>query len=201
LTGRPPLDAADFRELVSKVASDTPQSPRALRRDIPRGLASVVLRCLAKGPAGRPQSYAELADLLRPYASADEVPAPLGARLIAWIADSVLLAITTWVLGVAAWAAATLGSATTLLQLASWPSLTGAIYYFVLEACWGASLGKRLMGLRVSSRASSGWWPRIGLRTAVFHTPQLIHSLLMLAATHGVLAPSVSYTANAAPSG
>ena len=201
LTGRPPLDTPDFRELVSKVASETPQSPRALRRDIPRGLAGVVLRCLAKAPAGRPQSYAELADLLRPYGSADEVPAPLGARFIAWIADSVVFAIMTWLLSVSAWTAATLGSATTLLQLASWPWLTGAIYYFVLEGCWGASLGKRLMGLRVSSRASSGWWPRIGLRTAVFHTPQLIHTLLMLAATRGLLAPSVGYTANAAPSG
>jgi eukaryotic-like serine/threonine-protein kinase len=201
LTGRPPLDTPDFRELVSKVASETPQSPRALRRDIPRGLAAIVLRCLAKAPAGRPQSYAELADLLRPYVSADEVPAPLGARFIAWIADSVVFAIMTWLLSVSAWTAATLGSATTLLQLASWPWLTGAIYYFVLEGCWGASLGKRLMGLRVSSRASSGWWPRIGLRTAVFHTPQLIHTLLMLAATRGLLAPSVGYTANAAPSG
>ncbi len=74
LTGRPPLDAPDFRELVSKVASEKPPSPRVLRRDIPRGLAAVVLRCLAKAPAGRPQSYAELADLLRPYVSADEAP-------------------------------------------------------------------------------------------------------------------------------
>jgi hypothetical protein len=201
LTGRPPLDTPDFRELVARVASETPQSPRALRRDIPRGLAGVVLRCLAKVPAGRPQSYAELADLLRPYASADEVPAPLGARFIAWIADSVIFAIMTWLLSVSAWTVATLGSATTLLQLASWSWLTGAIYYFVLEGCWGASLGKRLMGLRVSSRAGSGWWPRIGLRTALFHTPQLIHTLLMLAATGGLLAPSVGYTANAARSG
>src|SRR5688500_2469958 len=103
LTGRPPLDATDFRELISKVASETPQSPRVLRRDIPRGLAAVVLRCLAKAPAGRPQSYAELADLLRPYGSADEVPAPLGARVIAWVADSVIFAIMTWLLSVSAW--------------------------------------------------------------------------------------------------
>ena len=92
LTGRPPLDAPDFRELVSKVASEKPPSPRVLRHDIPRGLAAVVLRCLAKAPAGRPQSYAELADLLRPYVSAHEVPAPLGTRFIAWIADSVVVA-------------------------------------------------------------------------------------------------------------
>ena len=32
------------------------------------------------------------------------------------------------------------------------------IYYFVLEGCWGASLGKRLMGLRVTlaRRAAAG---------------------------------------------
>ena len=100
LTGRPPLDAPDFRELVSKVASEKPPSPRVLRRDIPRGLAAVVLRCLAKAPAGRPQSYAELADLLRPYGSADEVPSPLGARFIAWIADSVIVSIMIWLLSV-----------------------------------------------------------------------------------------------------
>ena len=100
LTGRPPLDAPDFRELVSKVASEKPPSPRVLRRDIPRGLAAVVLRCLAKAPAGRPQSYAELADLLRPYGSADDVPAPLGARFIAWIADSAIVSIMIWLLSV-----------------------------------------------------------------------------------------------------
>ena len=125
LTGRPPLDAPDFRELVSKVASEKPPSPRVLRRDIPRGLAAVVLRCLAKAPAGRPQSYAELADLLRPYGSADEAPSPLGARLIAWIADAVVFAIMTWLLSVSAWTAATLGSTTTLLRLAPWSWVTG----------------------------------------------------------------------------
>ena len=55
LTGRPPLDAPDVRALVSKVATEKPASPRALRRDVPRGLAAVVLRCLAKTSAGRPQ--------------------------------------------------------------------------------------------------------------------------------------------------
>ena len=173
LTARPPVDARDFRELVSKVATEKPASPRVLRRGIPRGLAAVVLRCLAKAPAGRPQSYAELADLLRPYGSADEVPAPLGPRFVAWIVDAVVFAIMTWVLTVSAWTAATLGSATTLLQLAASPWLTGTIYYFVLEGGWGASLGKRLMGLRVTSQTDDRWWLRVGLRTAVFHVPTL----------------------------
>ena len=38
----------------------------------------------------RAGAYAELADLLRPYVPADEVPAPLGPRFVAWIADAVV---------------------------------------------------------------------------------------------------------------
>ena len=176
LTGRPPLDAPDYRELVSKVASEKPLSPRVLRRDIPRGLAAVVLRCLAKAPAGRPQSYAELADLLRPYGSADEVPAPLGTRLIAWIADSAIVSIMIWLLMSSAWTVGvTLESAALLIRLSAWSWLAPVIYFFVLEGGWGASLGKRLMGLRVTSQTPSEsnarWWLRVGLRTAVFHVP------------------------------
>ena len=135
-----------------------------------------MLRCLAKAPAGRPQSYAELADLLRPYGSADEVPSPLGARFIAWIADSVIVSIMIWLLMSSAWTVGvTLGSATTLLRLSAWSWLVPVIYFFVLEGGWGASLGKRLMGLRVTSQTPSEsnarWWLRVGLRTAVFHVP------------------------------
>ena len=174
LTGRPPLEAPDLRELVAKVASRKPQSPRLLRRDIPRGLAAVVLRCLAKAPAGRPQSYAELAGLLRPYGSANEVPSPLGKRLSAWIADSVIVSITIWLLMTSAWTVGvTLGSGTMLLRLSAWSWLVSLIYYLVLEGGWGASLGKRLMGLRVTSQTDGRWWLRVGLRTAVFHVPTL----------------------------
>ena len=178
LTGRPPLEAPDLRDLVSKVASEKPLSPRVLRHDIPRGLAAVVLRCVAKTPAGRPQSYAELADLLRPYRSANEGPSPLGVRFVAWIADSVIVSITIWLLIISAWTVGvTLGSGTILLRLSEWSWLVSLIYYLVLEGGWGASLGKRLMGLRVTSQTPSEsnarWWLRVGLRTAVFHVPTL----------------------------
>ena len=197
LTGRPPLDAPDFRELVSKVASEKPPSPRVLRRDIPRGLAAVVLRCLAKAPAGRPQSYAELADLLRPYVSAHEVPAPLGTRLIAWIADSAIVSVMVWLLVSSAWTVGvTLESAALLLRLSAWSWLASVIYYLVLEGGWGASLGKRLMGLRVTSQTPSEsnarWWLRVGLRTAVFHVPTVIY---FMGAARGPTVSGVVYTA------
>ena len=193
LTGRPPLDAPDFRELVSKVASEKPPSPRVLRRDIPRGLAAVVLRCLAKTPAGRPQSYAELADLLRPYVSVHEVPAPLGTRLIAWIADSAIVSVMVWLLVSSAWTVGvTLESATTLLRLTAWSWLVPVIYYLVLEGGWGASLGKRLMGLRVTSQTDNRWWLRVGLRTAVFHVPTVIY---FMGAARGATVSGFAYTA------
>ena len=198
LTERPPLDAPDLRELVSKVVSENPASPRLLRRDIPRGLAAVVLRCLAKAPAGRPQSYAELADLLRPYVSAGEVPSPLGPRLIAWIADSVIVSILTWLLVSSAWAA---GSATTMLRLSAWSWLASVIYYLVLEGGWGASLGKRLMGLRVTSQIDDRWWLRVGLRTVVFHVPTVVPTLFLMGAMRGSTVPGVVYTANTPQSG
>jgi hypothetical protein len=64
-----------------------------------------------------------------------------------------------------------------LLRLSAWSWLVPVIYYLVLEGSWGASLGKRLMGLRVTSQTPSEsnarWWLRAGLRTAVFHVPTL----------------------------
>ena len=199
LTGRPPLDAPDVRELVSKVAAEKPPSPRVLRRGIPRGLAAVVLRCLAKAPAGRPQSYAELADLLRPYASADEAPSPLGARLTAGLADWAIVSIMIWLLMSSTWmVGVTLQSegSAVLLRLSAWSWLAPVIYFFALEGGWGASLGKRLMGLRVTSETPSEsnarWWLRVGLRTAVFQVPSVI---FFMGVTRGSTVSGVVYTA------
>ena len=72
LTGQPPFEARDLRELVERVNSEPPASPRALRREIPSGLAAVILKCLSKAPAQRPSSYTALAEALRPFSILDE---------------------------------------------------------------------------------------------------------------------------------
>ena len=197
LTGRPPFDAPDLRELVSKVTSEKPVSPRVIRRDVPRGLAAVVQRCLAKTPAGRPQSYAELADLLRPYGAAAEVPAPLGPRFIAWIIDSVIVALMIWLLVSSAWMLGVHLVPTAPLRMMALSWLAPVIYFFVLEGCWSASLGKRFMALRVTSQANERWWPRIALRTALFHVPTVVPTLFFIA-TRGSAVPGVVYTTNTA---
>jgi hypothetical protein len=121
---------------------------------------------------------------------------------MAWIADSVIVSIATWLLVSSVWTVGvTFESATTLLRLAAWSWLVSVIYYLVLEGGWGASLGKRLMAMRVTSPIDDRWWRRIGLRTVVFHVPVIVPTLFFTIATGGSILPGVVYTANTAPSG
>src|SRR5215204_456556 len=69
LTGRQPFHARDLRELVQRATTEPAPSPRALRPEIPSGLATVILKCLAKAPAQRPASYTALAEMLRPFSA------------------------------------------------------------------------------------------------------------------------------------
>ena len=88
LTGRPPFDDRDVMALVSRIATESPTSPREVRPEVPRALAAVVLQCLAKSPAHRPASYRALANLLEPFGSTVKTPAPLGIRFAAYAFDT-----------------------------------------------------------------------------------------------------------------
>ena len=187
LTGRPPFDARDLAELFARVATETPKSPRLLRPEIPAGLAAVVLGCLAKTPAERPASYAALADALRPFSSLDDSPARPGLRLLAGVVDSVILSVI-----LAVWRGWTVDpfTQTTTASIGAWGWLLGLAYYFCFEGFWGASLGKRLFGLRVTSTdGGAPSWSGIARRTGVFHVPNLLSTLVVLVA--GALAFTV----------
>ncbi len=167
LTGQPPFDAKDLRELVARVTSEPPRSPRVLRPEIPAGLAAVVLQCLAKVPGERPRSYSDLAANLRPFMPAADLPAKPGLRFLAGFADSVILSVPLFTL-----IALTTDFVAQPSQAASvsiWPSLgVGFFYAFALESLWGATLGEMLFGLRVRSvdGARAPWW-RILIRTGI----------------------------------
>ena len=76
----------------------------------------------------------------------------------------VILSIVIWLLMSSTWmVGVTLGFPAMLLRLSAWSWLAAVIYFFVLEGGWGASLGKRLMGLRVTSQTDARWWLRVGL--------------------------------------
>jgi serine/threonine protein kinase len=66
LTGKPPYDEAKALSTILKVIGPTPPAPpRDLRADVPAELERIVLKCLAKQPADRFASAAELVEALR----------------------------------------------------------------------------------------------------------------------------------------
>src|SRR5581483_7814629 len=62
LTGRPPFKAASKQETLRQVVRSAPVPPRRLRREVPRALEAVCLKCLEKTPHRRYASAQALAD-------------------------------------------------------------------------------------------------------------------------------------------
>lgn len=82
LAGRPPFPGDSTIQVLTRVASAEPApSPRDLRPDVPEWLAAVCLSCLAKDPAHRPHSAAEVAEALRHPAPAVLPPAKEPCRI------------------------------------------------------------------------------------------------------------------------
>jgi eukaryotic-like serine/threonine-protein kinase len=179
LTGRPPFDDRDVMALVSRIATESPTSPRAVRREVPRALAAVVLQCLAKSPAHRPANYRLLANALAPFSSTLKTPAPVGVRTAAYAFDTFLsVLLLNIVLG-------------TVLLLARPSSVFGAkpvvatllsvSYFAITEGVWGASLGKALCGFRVVTETGApARFGRTLLRALVFFLPPWLASGLVL---------------------
>jgi len=69
VTGKAPFVGTTLIGIWERVKTDVPQAIEELRRDAPRGLGPIVLRCLEKERDQRFQSVAELAKALLPLAS------------------------------------------------------------------------------------------------------------------------------------
>src|SRR5262249_60432780 len=67
LTLRPAFAADTRPKLVEKVLAASPPAPRRVRPGVPRDLETIVLKAIAREPAQRYQSAADLADDLRRY--------------------------------------------------------------------------------------------------------------------------------------
>jgi serine/threonine-protein kinase len=65
LTGQPPFQGDSLVALAMKIVNEPPPPLEGLRPDVPQALRRIVERCLAKQPAQRFQTGAELAQALR----------------------------------------------------------------------------------------------------------------------------------------
>ncbi|MDP3911585.1 MAG: serine/threonine-protein kinase [Gemmatimonadales bacterium] len=70
LAGRPPFSAASAAAVLDMQQHHAPPELRRLRRDVPRGLADVVMKALAKAREARWQTAVEMRQALLPYALA-----------------------------------------------------------------------------------------------------------------------------------
>jgi uncharacterized RDD family membrane protein YckC len=155
LTGRPAFEGENMVKLLAAVLEQAPPSLAAFRREIPRELAQVVLRCLAKRPSDRFGGYEELRLALMPLSSAAPAPAGLAVRFLAGVVDFFFASLLTLVLTLplapnfVAWTDAARFSSSRFL-----PFLIGSLafdwlYFAIPEGLWGASMGKALFRLRV----------------------------------------------------
>ncbi len=105
LTGHPPFTGKTPALVIEAHAKRLPEPIEGRRPDVPPGLSKLVMRCLAKNPADRPQSGREIADSLAP---AGAIVTPTGGGVVG-AASRLPLWLPWAVAGVATLAAIVLG--------------------------------------------------------------------------------------------
>ena len=157
LTGERPFTRDDLMSLLMAVANEPPRPPHAVAPVVPQGLSQIVLKCLAKRPEDRFQTYEALAAALESYASWSPTPATLGRRLLAGAIDSVIPIILLSPLWLVLGSTQFYGFDQRVLFtfLAAATSLDIA-YYWLCESRWGATLGKALLALTVIDATARG---------------------------------------------
>ncbi|MBI3791256.1 MAG: protein kinase, partial [Gemmatimonadetes bacterium] len=158
LAGAPPFAGRTPRETLAAVMSEAPRALRAVRPDGPAPLAELVMRCLAKDPAARPQSAREVLAALDGAATRPTFAATAN-RTRAWIAALVVIALLT-VAGIMAWCGRSASADSALRAVAVLPCANvdrdTAAEYFV-DGITGELIGRlaQVPVLRVTPRASA----------------------------------------------
>lgn len=178
LTGAAPFEGTDFTTLIDRVKHAPPPQAHKVRSGIPAALGALISRCLAKDAAGRPASYLELAAALKPFSTAGQ-PARLDVRVLAGAIDLLIISVPAGLLD-AAFGFTQMQRGNTSADLDPWSVVLAVLYFIGFEGAWGATPGKRLLGLRVVSRSGTLTWGQAAGRAAIYNGPTLVMQLPLL---------------------
>ncbi|HET8624427.1 MAG TPA: protein kinase, partial [Gemmatimonadales bacterium] len=108
LAGHPPFQASTPARMLAAQLTEAPRDIRALRPDTPAQLADLVMACLAKDPAQRPQQAIDLLrvlDMVTASGDTAAVPTILRGGRVRPVKAVGIWAAATALVGVTAWAA------------------------------------------------------------------------------------------------
>jgi serine/threonine protein kinase len=211
LTDRAPIEETDLVRFVARIAHEPPPSPRQWQPAISKGLAAIVVRCLAKSRSERFESYADLAAALEPFGSTASSPPRISLRAIAGLIDFTIIGGLSRFIGPLLPVSVIVHeqSLERALRSAWWPGIFTVLtlivstgYFGLLEGIWQSSVGKRVCGIRVatSDGAQLGIgraWARAGvfafgaLAVSAFLRGRLPRSMLSLMLTSPIFPISV----------
>jgi TolB-like protein len=121
LTGQPPFAGRTPQNLLAAHVTEAPEAVNKRRASLPPALAALVMRCLEKRPADRPQSASEVVHAL------DDITTPSGASRGGSRRRGAIAAAVVLVIVIASWLLATrTGGAAKLRSIAVLPTDIGA---------------------------------------------------------------------------
>jgi serine/threonine protein kinase len=156
LTGRPPFQAASPVETILMVLEEDVVPPCVINRKIDRNLEAIVLKCLAKEPAARYASAAELASDLQAYLEDRPVSARRFRLSDLWaITRRETRYVSVMHEAAVTWMFLAFYSAGVFLAFAvlKWYGVENHLIYY---ATWGASIPLLLIALRLLASRRGG---------------------------------------------
>jgi uncharacterized RDD family membrane protein YckC len=168
VTGKVPYAGTNASQVLAQVLTRDPVPFAQHAAQVPPGLQRVILRLLAKPREKRYQSYEQARAALLPFSSRGLAVARPVRRFGAIVTDFILFLPMAFALSTLQMAQVFSG------RLALAGVLVPAmqfVYFTLTERFWGggASVGKRLFGLRVTTRdGTTPSFARVALRTVVF---------------------------------
>lgn len=96
LTGGPPFEVSSLIEAAAAAAGQEPDPPSTRAPDVDAELDAICLRCLAKDPAARYESVADLADALEGYLAGERYGSAGRAVVALWAAGILVFLVGVW---------------------------------------------------------------------------------------------------------